>query len=114
MKKLLLFVVIVFALLSIDHPIIKEPRDKIYSQLKSDMSSSTQVQRDTKARKAQDKIREAISLNANQEKYIEQELSTNSSVTRWHQKYCVNKELNEYFYGDDLMQVCSILAAVPR
>lgn len=114
MKKLLIFVIVLFALLSIDHPIIKEPRDKILGTVMSDLSDSSKVNKEVKAKKARERIYDALSLSAAQNSHIEQHLSTNNSMARWQQKYCVDRELNEYFYGDDLMQICSIITAVSK
>ncbi|MFY8273784.1 hypothetical protein AAEU32_06625 [Pseudoalteromonas sp. SSDWG2] len=114
MKKLLLFVIVLFALMSIDHPVIKEPRDKLLGTVMTDLSESSQVKHEVKAKKALASIRDAISLNSEQDIHITQNLRTNANMFRWEKQYCINKELNEFFYGDDLLQICQIIAAVPK
>ncbi|MEM0515102.1 hypothetical protein WCN91_06625 [Pseudoalteromonas sp. YIC-827] len=111
MKKLLLLVVILLALLSVDHPLIKNPRDKILGSVVSDLSDSTQVQREVKAKHALTEVRSQLKLNKDQDTHLADSFKTVRGMHWWEQKYCKNRELNQYFYGDDLLQTCTIIAA---
>ncbi|WP_105253607.1 hypothetical protein [Pseudoalteromonas sp. T1lg75] len=111
MKKLLLLVVILLALLSVDHPLIKNPRDKILGTVVSDLSDSTQVQREVKAKHALTEIRSQLNLNKEQDAHLAESFKTVRSMHNWEKQYCKNRELNQFFYGDDLLQSCTIIAA---
>ncbi|MBS3797237.1 hypothetical protein [Pseudoalteromonas sp. BDTF-M6] len=111
MKKLLLLVVILLALLSVDHPLIKNPRDKILGKVVSDLSDSTQVQREVRAKHALTEIRSQLNLDKEQDAHLAENFRTVRSMHRWEQLYCKDRNLNQYFYGDDLLQSCTIIAA---
>ncbi len=110
MKKFLLFVIVVYALLSIDHPIIKGPRDKIFNTVMTDLSDSSKVNTEVKATKALKTIKSSMNLTDEQISHIEANLESVRKMYRWEAKYCKTPELNEYFFGDDLRQVCDLLA----
>ncbi|MEO2267784.1 hypothetical protein V1358_10760 [Pseudoalteromonas sp. YIC-656] len=110
MKKLLLFVIVVYALLSIDHPIIKEPRDKIFNTVMSNLSDSSKVNTEVKATRALKAIKESMSFTDEQLKHLEANFQSVREMYRWEAKYCKTPALNEYFFGDDLRQVCDLLA----
>ncbi|WP_105188041.1 hypothetical protein [Pseudoalteromonas sp. T1lg48] len=111
MKKLLLLVVILLALLSVDHPLIKNPRDKILGKVVSDLSDSTQVQREVRAKHALTEIRSQLNLDKEQDAHLADNLRTVIGMYQWEKRYCKNRELNQFFYGDDLLQSCAIIAA---
>lgn len=110
MKNFFIFVVIILALLSIDHPTIKEPREKLFEQVTGKLSDSTKLQKESLAKDVRIEITETVRLREKERIHIEETTTSDDKVIAWHKRYCEQRDLNPFFYGDKLRQVCQIMA----
>ena len=110
MKKLLVIIFLVLAFFTIDHPIVKGPRDKLFNQTMSDLSAASKVNKEVKAKRALEQIRQQVRLTEKQDQHLASALNTVNGMYAWERKYCLNRELNEYLFGDALRQSCSVIA----
>ncbi|TMN42705.1 hypothetical protein CWC03_05840 [Pseudoalteromonas sp. S2755] len=108
MKKFLVLAIIVVALFTVDHPLIKEPRDRLLGQGVEVLSESSKVQRSTAARIARANVVKTITMTDDEKRYIEEALATDEKVRLFHLKYCKESDYNLYFYGPDLVKICEI------
>lgn len=112
MKKLLLLIVVVLALFTIDHPIIKNPRDKLFGQTMSGLADAGKVNSNNRAKAVIEKLSTVMTLTSKEQQYVNSELSTNKKVQKFEQVYCKKKEINPVFYGEKLRQVCRLISTV--
>jgi hypothetical protein len=110
MKKFLLLVIVVLGLFTIDHPMIKEPRETFLNQGVDILSESSKVQRSPAAKHARDAINRTLSLNTDVQSYIDDALATDDKLKEFHLRYCSENDANRYLYGATLIQVCDITA----
>ncbi|MDK2596998.1 hypothetical protein [Pseudoalteromonas obscura] len=106
MKKYLLLVLIVLALFTIDHPLIKEPRDKLLKQGVDTLGETSETQYSLAAKQARQHIASEIELTESEAAYLLTALATNEKVKVFHVRYCQEHELNLYFYGPKLKTIC--------
>ncbi|WP_440054318.1 hypothetical protein ACSLBF_15865 [Pseudoalteromonas sp. T1lg65] len=109
MKKFFLFVAIVVAFFTIDHPWVKTPRDKLLGESIDALSESSKVQRNTTARYARTNIAKAIEMDADQQTYLNEALSSDDKTRLFHLRYCKERDTNLYFYSDQMTKICEVL-----
>ena len=109
MKLFLVLVLVVLALFTIDHPIIKEPRDKLLGDGVGVLSEASKVNRSPAANRAKNQIKSALTLSDSELEYLEGTMSSDEKLQIFHTRYCRSKDLNMYFYDDRLNTVCSIV-----
>ncbi|ATC96064.1 hypothetical protein [Pseudoalteromonas tunicata] len=109
MKNFFIFVVIILALLSIDHESIKKPRDELFAMFSDKMSESTQLQKDKLAKKVNAEIKAKLKLKEKERIHLDENTQTDEKVRAFHKRYCTDRDLNQFFYGDKLRQVCLIM-----
>ncbi|GEK11486.1 hypothetical protein HUZ36_19920 [Pseudoalteromonas sp. McH1-7] len=108
MKKFLVLAIIVVALFTVDHPLIKEPRERLLGQGVNTLSESSKIQRSTAARIARANVAKAITMTEDEKAYINEALASDEKVRLFHLKYCKENDYNLYFYGSDLITICEI------
>ena len=59
-------------------------------------------------------ISERLELSQSAQDYLNKKLATDMSMKRFNTQYCENNELNVYFYGDDLRQICKFISQVKK
>jgi hypothetical protein len=109
MKNYFLFVLILLILVSVDHPSIAKPRQELFDKIMGVLSDSSKVKTDQEARRSLERIKEKLRLSQTAEDYLDKQFATNPKMGSFNTRYCRNKELNSYFYGDDLRQICKII-----
>lgn len=109
MKKFLFLVVVVLAFFTIDHPLIKEQRDKLLGEGMEKLGETSQLQRALAAKVARGEIERAMSLSESEHDYIQDALLTDTKLQEFHVRYCVRNELNLYFYEERLAAICEIV-----
>ncbi|WP_024609500.1 hypothetical protein [Pseudoalteromonas sp. TB64] len=110
MKKFIILVIVILALFTIDHPLIKEPREKLLGEGIGFLSDSTKMNRGPAANMAKNLISSQLKLSESESEYIEKTFTTNDSVQLFHLRYCRERDLNLYFYDDRLNTVCKIVS----
>lgn len=108
MKKFLLLVIVILALFTVDHPVIKEPREALLGEGVSLLSEQSKVARSTSAKIARTKIMQYFELDDTELEYLNEALGTDDKLKSFHLRYCKEKDLNLYFYGDKLNEICRI------
>lgn len=109
MKLFIILILIVLALFTIDHPMIKEPRDKLLGEGVGVLSEASKVNRSPAANRAKNRIKSALTLSESELEYLEQTMSSDEKLQIFHNRYCRSKDLNMYFYDDRLNIICSIV-----
>lgn len=109
MKLFIILVLVVLTLFTIDHPIIKEPRDKLLGEGVDVLNKASKINRSLAANRAKSKIKSALTLSESELEYLEQTMSSDEKLQVFHNRYCLSKDLNMYFYDDRLNTVCSIV-----
>ena len=108
MKKFLLLVVLVLAFFTIDHPVIKEHREAILGEGVNLLNEQSKVARSTAAKIARTHITQKIELDETELEYLNDALSTDDKLKAFHLRYCKENDLNLYFYGNKLNEICRI------
>lgn len=111
MKKFLILVLIILALFTIDHPLIKEPREKLLGDGIGFLSNASKVNRSPAANMAKNNIKSQLNLSASELEYVEETFITDEKLQVFHLRYCREKDINIYFYGERLESVCSIVSS---
>ncbi|MCF6438364.1 hypothetical protein L1077_02835 [Pseudoalteromonas luteoviolacea] len=106
MKKYLLLVLIILALFTIDHPLIKEPRDKLLQQGVDTLGETSKTQYSLAAKQARHEIAKEIDLTPSEKEYLQDALATDEKVKVFHVRFCQEHELNLYFFGPKLQTIC--------
>lgn len=109
MKNYFLFILLILILASVDHPTIAKPRQEFYDRVMGILSDSSKVKKNQKAARSLKRIKEQLRLSQTAEDYLTKKLITNHKMNSFKKRYCENNELNTYFYGDDLRQICKII-----
>ena len=109
MKNYFLLVLLILILASVDHPSIAKPRQELYNKFMTFLGDSSKVKEDQVAHRALTRVKDRIYLSQTADDYLTSQLSTNNQMNSFYQRFCVKNELNSYFYGDDLRQVCKII-----
>ncbi|WP_404342215.1 hypothetical protein [Pseudoalteromonas mariniglutinosa] len=109
MKKFLVLVVVVLALFTVDHPMIKEPRDRLLGNGVGMISDAAKVNRSPAANMAKNNIKSQLQLSESEQQYIEDSFVSDEQLQIFHVRYCREKDINLYFYGERLNKVCSIV-----
>ncbi|AQP99912.1 MULTISPECIES: hypothetical protein [Pseudoalteromonas] len=110
MKKFIILVIVILAFFTIDHPLIKEPREKLLGEGVSLLGESTKVNRNPAASMAKSNISAQLGLSESEHEYVEKTFTTDDSVRLFHLRYCRERDLNLYFYDDRLNTVCKIVS----
>ncbi len=110
MKNYFLLVLIILILVSVDHPSIAKPRQKFFDNFMNMLSESGEIKRDQAAKHAYREIIDKLRLGQNQKDHLAEQLKTNNSMSAFKSRFCDQGELNSYFYGDDLRQVCKVIS----
>ena len=110
MKKFLILVLIILALFTIDHPLIKEPRERLLGDGVSLLSDASKINRSPAANMAKTNIKSQLNLSNSELEYIEETFTTDDKLQVFHLHYCREKDINLYFYGERLNRVCSIVS----
>ena len=101
---------IVLALFTIDHPLIKEPRERLLGDGISLLSDASKVNRSPASNLAKSNIKTQLNLSNSELEYVEDTFTTDEKLQVFHLHYCREKDINLYFYGERLNRVCSIVA----
>ena len=109
MKKFIILVVLILAFFTIDHPLIKEPREKLLGESISFLSDATKINRSPAANTTKSNLSKQLQLSVSESEYVEKTFTTDDSVQLFHLRYCRERDLNLYFYGDRLNTVCKIV-----
>jgi hypothetical protein len=109
-KKFIILVIVILAFFTIDHPLIKEPREKLLGEGVSLLGASTKVNRNPAASMAKSNISAQLGLSESEHEYVEKTFTTDDSVRLFHLRYCRERDLNLYFYDDRLNTVCKIVS----
>jgi len=109
MKNFFLLVVLILAFFSIDHKIIKEPREELFGFITDFLSGSIKTTKDSAANKANERINNKLELTSAQSTYVNTHTKTNQKLRAFNTRFCVNNDLNLYFQGNDLRQICQII-----
>ena len=109
MKNFFLLVIVILAFFSIDHKIIKEPREELFDFISDFLSGSIKTTKDSAAKKANERIKNKLQLTSAQSTYIDTHTKTNKKLIAFNTRFCVNNDLNLYFQGNALRQVCQII-----
>lgn len=109
MKNYFLFILVFLILVSVDHPTIAKPRQEFYDKVMGILSDSSKVKTNQKAARSLKRIKEKLRLSKTAEDYLSKQLITNHKMNSFKKRYCVDNELNTFFYGDDLRQICKII-----
>jgi len=110
MKKFIIFVVLILAFFTIDHPLIKEPREKLLGEGIGFLSDASKVNRSPAANMAKNRVAAQLKLSESEQEYIEKTFTTDDSVQLFHLRYCRERDLNLYFYDERLNTVCKIVS----
>ncbi|SFD29244.1 hypothetical protein [Pseudoalteromonas denitrificans] len=110
MKNFFLFIILVLAFLSIDHPTVKEPRLALFNTISGMLSGSTQIEKNSTAKQTKKMIENKLELTSSQINYLTIQTKTNAKLKAFHKRFCEQNDLNLYFQGNDLRQVCQITA----
>ncbi|MFC0119982.1 hypothetical protein [Pseudoalteromonas xiamenensis] len=114
MKKFLFFVVVVLIFFTVDHPLIKEQRDKLLGEGMTALGETSQLQHSLAAKVARSEIERQLSLTETERDYLNEALLTDKKLEEFHIRYCVRNELNLYFYESRLAVICDIvLSSIP-
>ncbi|MFY8352659.1 hypothetical protein AAEU29_19100 [Pseudoalteromonas sp. SSM20] len=110
MKNYFLFVLVILILASVDHPTIAKPRQELFDKVMGVLSDSSKVKTDQEAVRSLARAKEKLRLSETADDYLSKQLATNHKMDAFNTRYCRNNELNSYFYGDDLRQICKIIS----
>lgn len=110
MKNYFLFILVILILASVDHPTIAKPRQELFDKVMRILSDSSKIKTDQEAASSLARAKEKLRLSQTAEDYLSKQLATNQKMDAFNTRYCRNKELNSYFYGDDLRQICKIIS----
>ncbi|WP_372761642.1 hypothetical protein [Pseudoalteromonas sp.] len=110
MKKFIILIIVVLAFFTIDHPLVKEPRERLLGEGVSFISEASKVNRGPVAQMTKNNISAQLSLSESEREYVEKTFTTDDSVQLFHLRYCRERDLNLYFYADRLNTVCKIAA----
>ena len=110
MKKFIILVLVILAFFTIDHPLIKEPREKLLGEGISFLSETTKVNRSPAANMTKSRIKSQLRLSDSGQEYVEKTFTTDDSVQLFNLRYCRERELNLYFYDERLNTVCKIIS----
>ena len=108
MKKFLFLAIIVLAFFTIDHPEINKYRDAILGEGRNLLSDQSKVARSTAAKMARSMIMNKFELDETELEYLNDALSSDKKLQEFHLRYCKENDLNLYFYGNKLTEICRI------
>ncbi|MBQ4834157.1 hypothetical protein J8L70_12960 [Pseudoalteromonas sp. MMG010] len=109
MKKFIILIIILFALLSIDHPLLNKYRAQLLGDSVSYLSDAAKVNRSPVATLTKNLITKEIRLSDSEREYINKTFTSDESVRLFHLRYCKQHDLNLYFYEERLDQVCNTI-----
>ena len=109
MKKFFILVVVILAFFTIDHPLVKEPRERLLGDGIGFLSSKTKVDRFPVATMTRNKINKQLALSRSEQDYVEKTFINDESVKLFELRYCRQRDLNLYFYEERLTTVCRII-----
>lgn len=109
MKNFLILVIVILALLSIDHPSIAKPRAELFGKISNFLGDSTVIKKDQLSKNVVADIKQDERLSNEVQKYLVGMFTHNDGVKRFNTTYCVNGEFNEKLYSDDTRIVCDII-----
>tara|TARA_Y100000766_G_C18775732_1_gene540651 strand:- start:250 stop:609 length:360 start_codon:yes stop_codon:yes gene_type:complete len=109
MKKFFILVVVILAFFTVDHPLVKEPRERLLGDGIGLLSSTTKVDRFPVATMTRNKINRQLALSRSEEDYIDKTFTNDESVKLFELRYCRQGDLNLYFYEERLLTVCRII-----
>jgi hypothetical protein len=110
MKKFIILVIVILAFFTIDHPLIKEPRERLLGEGIGFLSDASKVNRSPAANMAKSRISSQLKLSESEHEYIETAFTTDDSIQLFHLRYCRERDLNLYFYAERLNTVCKIVS----
>lgn len=110
MKNFLILVIVILALLSIDHPSIAKPRAELFGKISTFLGDSTVIKKDQLSKHVIADIKQEESLSIDVQKYLVGIFSHDDGVKRFNTSYCVNGEFNDKLYSDDTRVVCDIIS----
>ena len=114
MKNYLFFVLVILLLVTIDHPVIAKPRQQLLDEFITFIGQFSKVKTEQVSNQVLEKVSERLKLTLSAQNYLNKQLATDISMDRFNIRYCVNKELNNFFYNDDLHQICKFISQAKR
>jgi hypothetical protein len=110
MKKFIIMVIVILAFFTIDHPLIKEPRDSLLADSIGFLSDASKINLSPTATSVKNKVSAQLKLSESELEYTEKTFTTDDSVRLFHLRYCRERDLNLYFYDERLTTVCKIVS----
>lgn len=110
MKKFIILVIVVLAFFTVDHPLVKEPRERLFNDGIDFLSDASKVNRSPTASMTKNKISAQLTLSESEREYTEKTFTTDDSIRLFHLRYCRERDLNLYFYDERLNTVCKIVS----
>ena len=110
MKKFIILIIVILAFFTIDHPLVKEPREKLLGQGIGFLSDASKVNRSPAANLAKNRISNELTLSSSEKEYVEKTFTTDDAVQLFNLRYCRERDLNLYFYAERLNKVCKIVS----
>lgn len=110
MKKFIILVIVILALFTIEHPLIKEPREQLLGEGIGFLSTATKLNRFPAASMTKNQINDQLTLSRTEKEYVEKTFTTDESIQLFHLRYCRQGDLNLYFYGERLATVCDVIS----
>ena len=110
MKKFIILVIVVLAFFTVDHPLVKEPRERLFNDGIDLLSDASKVNRSPTASMTKNKISAQLTLSESEREYTEKTFTTDDSIRLFHLRYCRERDLNLYFYDERLNTVCKIVS----
>lgn len=102
--------IVILAFFTIDHPLIKEPREKLLGEGIGFISNASKINKSPAANMAKNRISNELTLSESEHEYINKTFTTNDSVRLFHLRYCRERDINLYFYAKRLNTVCKIVS----
>ncbi|KTF13151.1 hypothetical protein [Pseudoalteromonas sp. 10-33] len=110
MKKFIILIIVILAFFTIDHPLVKEPREELLGEGIGFLSDASKVNRSPAANLAKNRISNELTLSGSEKEYVEKTFTTDDAVQLFNLRYCRERDLNLYFYADRLNTVCKIVS----
>lgn len=109
MKKFIFFAIIVAALFTTEHPIIKVKRDAWINEFVTFLSESSKVRYSYQAKEIKQTIQKKLALSPHERNYINENFSTDTKAQEFNFKYCKSDNINVYFHAERINLLCDII-----
>lgn len=111
MKKVLWFIVLVLALATLsDHPLLLPYKQQLYAKFNDSTQNASKVKSDQSMRAIKTRFAEiGASMGIGQQTELARVASSADNVLEFHQRYCVERQFHQQFFGDSITQVCAVI-----